>query len=73
MTERNCPNCGANLVYEGGLHCEFCGAWFEEPRTVSVRVEADGELEAMMARGILTPNECRRIGGLPVAPTQETR
>ena len=27
----NCPNCNAILSYEGGLHCDYCGAWFEEP------------------------------------------
>jgi hypothetical protein len=28
----NCPNCDAILSYDGGLHCDYCGAMFERPR-----------------------------------------
>lgn len=31
MSESNCPNCDAVLSYEGGLHCDYCGARFERP------------------------------------------
>ena len=27
----NCPNCCAPLNYIGGLHCDYCGTWFERP------------------------------------------
>ena len=30
----NCPNCNGVLSYAGGLHCDYCGAWFERPRAV---------------------------------------
>ncbi len=31
MRNTNCKNCGAPLSYDGGLHCEYCGTWFEHP------------------------------------------
>ena len=37
MSSGNCPNCNAILSYEGGLHCDYCGAWFEEPRYAVLR------------------------------------
>jgi len=27
----NCPNCGAALSYEDGLHCDYCGSVFDQP------------------------------------------
>jgi len=32
VSARKCPNCGANLCYEGGLHCAYCDTWFEEKK-----------------------------------------
>ena len=31
----NCPNCNAILSYDGGLHCDYCGAMFEAPKNAS--------------------------------------
>ena len=31
MNDTNCPNCNAILSYDGGLHCDYCGAVFERP------------------------------------------
>lgn len=41
MDKTNCPNCDAVLSYDGGLHCSYCGAWFEKPDCVTIR-EWDG-------------------------------
>lgn len=44
----NCPNCDAVLSYEGGLHCDYCGARFErpeaEPSLDIARFYSNGEL-----------------------------
>lgn len=50
----NCPNCGAVLDYEGGLHCEYCGARFERPARVELRsdgITITGGLNRLAAFG----------------------
>ena len=41
----NCPNCNGVLSYEGGLHCDYCGAWFERPRVDSATIRSWGGKE----------------------------
>lgn len=77
----NCPNCNAVLSYEGGLHCDYCGAWFERPRRsrdmgLAVRFDRnDEEIARTFARGLLTVNEVRGMnpGDWPSPPTLDTR
>ena len=52
----NCPNCGAVLNYDGGLHCDYCGAVFERPRVeCAVKIhspEVGEDMLRMLARGL---------------------
>lgn len=66
----NCPNCNAILSYEGGLHCDYCGARFERPGReirvdvkspdVSVREIAEN-LRRMASIGAISVNEIREL------------
>jgi hypothetical protein len=57
----NCPNCGAPLSLDGGLHCDYCGTRFEEPELVEY-LYADGERYfAMCKSGIISVNEVRQF------------
>lgn len=38
----NCLNCGAP-VQPGQRKCEYCGSWFETPKTEQIILYADGE------------------------------
>lgn len=54
----NCPNCNAILNYEGGLHCDYCGAVFERPERYeeeTVFYNDDGPYYSTV-RGLLTVN-----------------
>lgn len=66
MVKTNCPNCDGLLSYDGGLHCDYCGARFERPRREEMSVDVsfpdvDDEVARMVARGLLTANEARRL------------
>lgn len=72
----NCPNCNAILSYDGGLHCDYCGAMFERPHkdfTVKVQpFDVDETVFRDLASSIaMTINEKR--GRLYTASTHETR
>ena len=76
----NCPNCGAVLNYDGGLHCDYCGAVFERPRVeCAVKIhspEVGEDMLRMLARGLCRTNEVRGMASpsdWPRAPTHETR
>lgn len=73
----NCPNCNALLSYEGGLHCDYCGAVFERPRRDCVvkvhSPEMDEGAMRMLARGLLSVNEVRGMLRPRPASTHETR
>ena len=73
MASPNCPNCGAVISYDGGKHCDYCGAVFEEPRTVIM--DWSGDVVATLASGgILSTSEARRLlERPPVLGTQVTR
>lgn len=63
MADSNCPNCGAILNYDGGLHCDYCGAVFErpEPDYEEVVLYCDDRPCFSTMRGLLTVNEARRL------------
>ena len=52
-----CPNCGANLDYDGGLHCDCCGVWFERPKKCIGDVVAD---VGTARKGYMPDEETRR-------------
>ncbi len=59
MARTNCPNCNAVLSYEGGLHCDYCGARFERPD--GDVVYCDGGPVGLLSRGMLSVNEAREL------------
>lgn len=73
----NCPNCNAILSYEGGLHCDYCGARFERPYSgLTVKVhspEVDEVMARAVARGLFSVNEAREMTKPAPAGTHETR
>ena len=54
--QTNCPNCGAILNRDGGLHCDYCGAVFEkpEPDCEEVVFYSDDGPYYSTTRGLLT-------------------
>lgn len=71
----NCPNCGAVLSCEGGLHCDYCGSVFErpEPNCEEVVFYSDGVPYYSTTRGLLIVNEMREMLRPRSASTHETR
>lgn len=67
MSSANCPNCGAILSYDGGKHCDYCGAVFEESRTV-IRDWSGDVVATLASGGILSTNEARRLWDGPSVP-----
>lgn len=78
----NCPNCSAILSYDGGLHCDYCGARFERPERLVEEVVfyADGApyystTRGLLDRGFLSANEARQLmsSDYPSPANLETR
>jgi predicted amidophosphoribosyltransferase len=63
MAKSNCDNCGAPLAYDGGLHCDYCGTVYErpEPDYEEVVLYSDNGPYYSTTRGLLAPNEARRL------------
>lgn len=71
----NCPNCGA-VREPAERRCPYCGTPYPKDRLAAeavavpepVTIELDGDAFARMVkeleRGIMTPNEARRLLGL---------
>jgi len=59
----NCPNCNAILSYEGDLHCDYCGAWFERPDEKAVDEDVinfyDWAGNIVYTQHVYGPNEAR--------------
>ena len=82
MTPTNCPNCGAIVR---GIQCEYCGTRFHGyGRSYTVTVRGDVPDETVFydvcgtprystTRGLLTPNEARKVMVPPTYGTDTRR
>lgn len=62
----NCPNCGAP-VDPSADRCAYCETPYPSAQSPVMRIDATGitfyGLQAQVERGIMTPNEARRVLG----------